>query len=77
MMVTIFTGAFKPDAISFILFLAICPPLIGAVALVFLNIVPYVEKAELEDEERYCSTGGLGACSRVGRLMHSRGQVLQ
>lgn len=37
---TVYMGAFKPHMLRFLLFLAAAPPLVGAVALAFVNLVP-------------------------------------
>ena len=31
---------------------------IGLIAVLFVNVVPYLEKSELAVEEKYCTTGG-------------------
>lgn len=37
---SVYTGVFKPHVLSFLRFLAIGPPLIGLVAVLFVNHVP-------------------------------------
>lgn len=37
---TVYMGAFKPHMLRFLLFLAAAPPLVGAAALAFVNLVP-------------------------------------
>jgi Nodulin-like len=37
---TVYMGAFKPHMLRFLLFLAAAPPVIGAVAVAFVNLVP-------------------------------------
>ena len=37
---TVYIGAFKPHVLTFLLFLAIGPPLVGLVAVLFVNYVP-------------------------------------
>ena len=37
---TVYMGAFKPHMLRFLLFLAAAPPVIGALALAFVNLVP-------------------------------------
>lgn len=42
MFTSVYTGVFKPHVMSFLLFLAIGPPLIGMVAVLFVNHVPLI-----------------------------------
>jgi hypothetical protein len=54
---SIYLGAFQPDGLGFLLFVAVLPIFIGLATLPFLNGVPFVEQCEVEDGRRWFTTG--------------------
>lgn len=46
---SVYTGVFKPHVLSFLLFLAVGPPLIGVVAVLFVNHVPLIVEPFAEE----------------------------
>lgn len=58
LMSTIYVAAFQPDGLSFLLFVACLPVVVGFATIPFLNQVPYLEACEIEDQHQYMTTGG-------------------
>lgn len=54
---SIYLGAFQPDGLSFLLFVAVLPMFIGLVTVPFMNGVPFVEQSEVEHGRKWLSTG--------------------
>ncbi|CAK0743532.1 hypothetical protein CVIRNUC_001477 [Coccomyxa viridis] len=57
LMSTIYVAAFQPDGLSFLLFVACLPVVVGFATIPFLNQVPYLEACEIEDQHQYMTTG--------------------
>ena len=57
LMSTIYVAAFQPDGLSFLLFVACLPVVVGLATIPFLNQVPYLEACEIEDQHQYMTTG--------------------
>ena len=54
---TIYVAAFQPDGLAFLLFVACLPVAIGACAIPFMNVVPYMEASEVEHGCQLLTTG--------------------
>lgn len=54
---TIYVAAFQPDGLAFLLFVACLPVAIGACAIPFMNVVPYMEASEVEHGHQFLTTG--------------------
>lgn len=58
---SIYLGAYQPDGLSFLLFVAVLPLFVAVLAVPLLNHVPYVEEAEVEHGHWWSSTGEYSA----------------
>lgn len=55
---SIYLGAYQPDGLSFLLFVAVLPLFVALLTVPLLNHVPYVKEAEVDHGGRwYMSTG--------------------
>ncbi|BDA41740.1 Protein NUCLEAR FUSION DEFECTIVE 4 [Coccomyxa sp. Obi] len=54
---SIYLGAYQPDGLSFLLFVAVLPLFVAVLTVPLLNHVPYIEEAEVDHGRWYMSTG--------------------
>ena len=55
---SVYIAAFEPDAVSFLLMLAIVPPVLCMILALFINYVPFVEASEELHTDSWLSTEG-------------------
>ncbi|KAK9815489.1 hypothetical protein WJX72_004521 [[Myrmecia] bisecta] len=55
---TLYVAFFQPDAVRFLVFLAVAPAAVGLAALPFINYVPFIQSSELESEQQHFNSGG-------------------
>eukprot|EP00884_Botryococcus_braunii_P017132 jgi/Botrbrau1/4101/Bobra.152_3s0049.1 len=54
---SIYVGFFQPDALDFLLFLAVAPALVNLLCLPFINRVPFPQASEHDSQQHFLSTG--------------------